>query len=123
MASSPESGAASSPGADSDTAARFRRAKSVENTPGTRTPMKETRTTPDKAEKPPDPVPATPANIDRSVANVLSEKDTSSAAGKSDPREVLKSIEWPSTINQWGQLQSKIWAGHQQLPQGWVRIW
>merc|ERR1712007_350696 len=91
MASSPESGIASSPGADSDTAARFRRAKSVENTPsdtaarfhraksventpsdtaarfrraksventpGTRTPMKDTRTTPDKAEKPSDRVP------------------------------------------------------------------
>jgi len=43
--------------------------------------------------------------------------------GRSDPRAVLNSMPWPSTINQWGSLQSKIWAGHASLPKHWLRIW
>lgn len=30
---------------------------------------------------------------------------------------------WPATINQWGQLQKKIWAGHPKLQSGWIRCW
>jgi len=30
---------------------------------------------------------------------------------------------WPPTINQWGMLQGKIWAGHPKLAAGWIRVW
>jgi len=45
------------------------------------------------------------------------------AVAKSDARVVLKSIPWPDTINQWGQLQNKVWAGHPKLQRGWIRCW
>ena len=36
----------------------------------------------------------------------------------SDPREVLKTIPWPSSVKEWLLLQSKIWSGHPQLQWG-----
>uniref|UniRef100_A0A7S1ATL4 Tudor domain-containing protein n=1 Tax=Noctiluca scintillans TaxID=2966 RepID=A0A7S1ATL4_NOCSC len=42
---------------------------------------------------------------------------------QSNPREALKTIAWPTTINQWGQLQKKIWFGHPKLQNGWIRCW
>merc|ERR1712151_320477 len=45
------------------------------------------------------------------------------AMEKSDPRKVLGTVPWPATINQWIQLQSKVWAGHEPLPKDWLRIW
>jgi len=41
----------------------------------------------------------------------------------SDPKEVLATIAWPNSINQWGSLQNKIWEGHAKLPPGWIRVW
>jgi len=40
-----------------------------------------------------------------------------------DPREVLKTIPWPATINAWGLLQKTVWAGHPRLSAGWIRVW
>ena len=42
---------------------------------------------------------------------------------RSDPREVLKTIPWPKSVDQWASLQSKIWAGHPPLRRGWIRCW
>eukprot|EP00747_Dinoflagellata_sp_TGD_P090368 gnl/TRDRNA2_/TRDRNA2_164679_c2_seq1.p1 gnl/TRDRNA2_/TRDRNA2_164679_c2~~gnl/TRDRNA2_/TRDRNA2_164679_c2_seq1.p1 ORF type:complete len:736 (+),score=121.26 gnl/TRDRNA2_/TRDRNA2_164679_c2_seq1:3-2210(+) len=42
---------------------------------------------------------------------------------KTDPREELRKIPWPASINAWGMLQNTIWAGHPKLKQGWIRVW
>lgn len=42
---------------------------------------------------------------------------------RSNPKEVLATMAWPASINQWGQLQKKIWFGHSQLPKGWIRVY
>jgi len=40
---------------------------------------------------------------------------------QSDPREVLKTMPWPSSVEEWSLLQSKIWSGHLELQRGWIR--
>ena len=42
---------------------------------------------------------------------------------RSDPREVVKTIPWPSSPDQWSRLQAKVWAGHPKLKRGWIRCW
>lgn len=42
---------------------------------------------------------------------------------RSNPRDVLDTIPWPASINAWGQLQKKVWAGHAPLAPGWIRVW
>eukprot|EP00971_Amphidinium_carterae_P270676 5371411-Amphidinium_carterae.1 len=42
---------------------------------------------------------------------------------RSNPKEVLRTMAMPSSINEWGRLQQKIWEGHPPLPKGWIRIW
>lgn len=97
------------------------------------TPMREPKQTPEKSDKYSDPPPRTPNNLARTLsqeqlllndasANPSAEVDVC-AVEKTDPKKVLSTIPWPSTINQWGSLQSKVWAGHQAIPKEWLRIW
>jgi len=51
------------------------------------------------------------------------QKPATQGLEKTEPRAVLASIDWPTNINAWGSLQSKIWKGHPKLPKGWIRIW
>merc|ERR1740121_1846187 len=56
-------------------------------------------------------------------AGAFDAKRPRSGVPKSDPKAVLKTIPWPDSINQWGLLQNKIWAGHPKLQRGWIRCW
>ncbi|CAK0849105.1 unnamed protein product [Prorocentrum cordatum] len=63
------------------------------------------------------------------AASAASAAETSTTASqrtqpeRSNPKEILKTIPWPATVNQWGLLQKKIWIGWPRLPQGWIRCW
>ncbi len=45
------------------------------------------------------------------------------AKRKSDPKKVLAGMEKPATVEEWEAVQSKVWANHDPLPRGWIRIW
>lgn len=42
---------------------------------------------------------------------------------KSDPREVLATVLWSQSVDEWSLLQSRMWAGHPPLWHGWIRGW
>lgn len=56
-------------------------------------------------------------------AQLVSSDPKRAKPARSDPRNVLKTMVWPATINQWGMLQNTIWAGHPKLTKGWIRCW
>lgn len=49
--------------------------------------------------------------------------DTHTAVQRSDPYAVLCQIGFPQMIEEWAEVQDKVWAGHPPLPEGWTRCW
>lgn len=42
---------------------------------------------------------------------------------KSDPGKVLAEKGFPKNVDEWQKVQHEVFAGHPELPEGWIRCW